>query len=52
MLSSCPVAGEYTGVLPDDPRFCARLSSDCNNPDIMFYTVTSCSNASQVFEGE
>ncbi len=28
------------------------MSSDCNNPDVIFYSVFSCSNASQVFEGD
>ncbi len=51
-LSSCPIAGEFTGNLPDAPlSLCAKMSSDCNNPDIIFYSVFSCGNASQVFEG-
>ncbi len=51
-LSSCPIAGEYTGNLPDAPsRFCAKMSSDCNNPDVIFYSVFSCANSSQIFEG-
>lgn len=49
-LSSCPIAGDYTGILPDNPNFCAKLSSDCNNPDVMFYSVSSCDNQSQVLE--
>nr|XP_045585186.1 uncharacterized protein LOC123747194 [Procambarus clarkii] len=48
--SPCPVAGEYTGVIPDAPLLCAKLYSDCNNPEIMFYTVYSCSNRSEVME--
>ncbi len=52
-LSSCPIAGEYTGNLPDAPRrLCAKMSSDCNNPDTIFYSVFSCANATQVFEGK
>lgn len=51
-LSSCPIAGEYTGVLPDAPSFCARMSSDCNNPDVMFFAVASCARDTEVFEGE
>ena len=51
MLSSCPIAGEYTGTLPDMPLFCAKLSSDCNNPDVMFYTVSNCKNVSEIYEG-
>ena len=49
--SPCPVTGEYTGVLPDEHTLCAKLYSDCNNPEIMFYTVAACSNKSQVYEG-
>ncbi|RXG50999.1 hypothetical protein Avbf_14837, partial [Armadillidium vulgare] len=48
--SPCPVAGEYDGVLPDEPSFCAKLYSDCNNLEIMFYTVYSCRNKSTIFE--
>ncbi|XP_042243526.1 uncharacterized protein LOC121880402 [Homarus americanus] len=48
--SPCPVAGEYTGVIPDAPILCAKLYSDCNNPEIMFYTVFSCHNRSEVIE--
>ncbi|KAK3877277.1 hypothetical protein Pcinc_018001 [Petrolisthes cinctipes] len=48
--SPCPVAGEYTGVIPDAPVLCAKLYSDCNNPEIMFYTVFSCYNRSEVIE--
>ena len=49
---SCPIAGEYRGVLPDAPGLCAKMSSDCNNPDIMFYTVAKCSNLTSVFQGK
>lgn len=48
--SPCPVAGEYTGVIPDASVLCAKLYSDCNNPEIMFYTVFSCYNRSEIFE--
>ncbi|KAK8381580.1 hypothetical protein O3P69_018578 [Scylla paramamosain] len=48
--SPCPVAGEYTGVIPDNSMLCAKLYSDCNNPEIMFYTVFFCSNRSDVIE--
>ena len=51
--ASCPVAGEYEGVIPETgEQLCAKLYSDCNNPDIMFYTVISCENASDIYEGE
>jgi hypothetical protein len=49
--SACPISGEYSGVLPDGPQLCAKISSDCNNPDIMFYSVAACNNASEVLEG-
>ena len=49
---SCPIRGEYTGKLPDAPQFCAKLSSDCNNPNIMFYTVNGCSESSAIFDGK
>uniref|UniRef100_T1J9R8 Uncharacterized protein n=1 Tax=Strigamia maritima TaxID=126957 RepID=T1J9R8_STRMM len=46
----CPIAGEYTGLVPDAPRICAKLASDCNNPDIMFYTASNCLNRSEIYE--
>ncbi|XP_037071136.1 uncharacterized protein LOC119092270 [Pollicipes pollicipes] len=47
----CPVSGSYSGVIPDtDGQLCARLSSDCTSSQSMFYTVTSCANASHIFE--
>ncbi|KAG8188278.1 hypothetical protein JTE90_012111 [Oedothorax gibbosus] len=46
----CPITGDYTGVLPENPGLCAKVASDCNNPDVMFYTVADCHNKSQVFE--
>ncbi|XP_054716850.1 uncharacterized protein LOC129226274 [Uloborus diversus] len=46
----CPITGDYTGVLPENPKFCAKVASDCNNPDVMFYTVSNCENKSHVFE--
>jgi hypothetical protein len=49
--SPCPIAGEYTGEIPDNTGLCAKLYSDCNNPEIMFYTIANCSEA-QVYEGE
>ena len=46
-----PIIGEYTGVIPDTDGLCAKLYSDCNNPEIMFYTIFNCFNRSEVFEG-
>ncbi|XP_066997399.2 uncharacterized protein [Anabrus simplex] len=45
----CPISGEYTGFLPDAPGLCARLSSDCRSPEIMYYTVSDCTQA-EVYE--
>ena len=48
----CPLVGEYTGVIPDTDGFCAKLYSDCNNPEIMFYSIFNCFNRSEIYEGE
>ncbi|XP_045482394.1 uncharacterized protein LOC123686367 [Harmonia axyridis] len=38
----CPIAGEYTGVIPDsESELCANLRSDCNT-EVMYYQVSSC----------
>ena len=46
----CPLVGEYSGILPDADGLCARSYADCNNPEVMFYTVFNCGNASEVYE--
>jgi len=46
----CPLVGEYTGVIPDAESLCAKSYADCNNPEVMFYTVFNCNNASEVYE--
>ena len=46
----CPLVGEYTGVLPDAEGLCAKSYTDCNNPEVMFYTVFNCQNQSEVYE--
>lgn len=48
----CPITGDYTGPVPGTTGLCAKVASDCNNPDIMFYSVMSCENRSHVFEGK
>jgi len=48
--TQCPIIGDYSGVIPGSNGLCAKVASDCNNPDIMFYTVTACENRSHVFE--
>lgn len=52
MQTACPIMGDYIGVLPGDNGLCAKVASDCNNPDIMFYTVSSCDNRSHIYEGK
>ena len=42
--------GEYTGVVPDAEGLCAKSYTDCNNPEVMFYTVFNCHNNTEVFE--
>ncbi len=46
----CPLSGEFTGVLPDAEGLCARSYADCNNPEVMFYTVFNCNNTTEVYE--
>jgi len=48
--SRCPLNGEFTGVLPDAEGLCARSYADCNNPEVMFYTVFNCNNTTEVYE--
>lgn len=52
IVTPCPITGDYTGEVPGESGLCAKVASDCNNPDIMFYTVSSCENRSHVYEGE
>ena len=47
-----PIVGEYSGVIPDTDGLCAKAYSDCNNPEIMFYTIFNCFNRSEVYEGK
>ncbi|XP_003742687.1 uncharacterized protein LOC100901396, partial [Galendromus occidentalis] len=46
----CPIVGDYTGSIPGAIGLCARIASDCNNPDIMFYTVYNCENSTHIYE--
>jgi hypothetical protein len=46
----CPLVGEYTGVVPDAEGLCAKSYTDCNNPEVMFYTVFNCHNKTEIFE--
>ncbi|XP_023230618.1 uncharacterized protein LOC111630705 [Centruroides sculpturatus] len=49
-ISPCPITGDYTGVVPGTTTLCAKVASDCNNPDIMFYTVSNCEDRSHIYE--
>lgn len=42
MESSCPISGEYTGLIPDTTDLCAKLWSDCRAPELMYYQVSDC----------
>ncbi|GAB6021794.1 hypothetical protein CHUAL_004371 [Chamberlinius hualienensis] len=48
--ASCPISGEYTGFIPDATGLCAKLSSDCNSPDVMYYSVSNCDAPKEVYE--
>ena len=48
---ACPIRGEYTGIIPDAVGLCAKLYSDCRNPQTMFYSVSNCQNLTEVYEG-
>ena len=47
---ACPVAGDYSGQLIDNPDLCAKLSTNCEKLDRMSFVVTSCQNDSDVIE--
>ena len=49
-MSPCPVNGEFTGFVPDAEGLCAKLSSECQSKDIMYYQVSAC-DYDEVFEG-
>ncbi|KAF8782355.1 hypothetical protein HNY73_012651 [Argiope bruennichi] len=49
-IAACPIMGDYTGEVPGTHGLCAKVSSDCNNPDIMFYTVSNCEERGHVYE--
>ncbi|KAK8750038.1 hypothetical protein OTU49_015204 [Cherax quadricarinatus] len=48
--TTCPIVGNYAGVLPDAPGYCAQLYSDCETPQLMYYTVSDCRNTTYVYE--
>lgn len=47
--ASCPISGEYTGVIPDITELCAKLWSDCRAPELMYYQVSDCAT-NEVYE--
>lgn len=50
MISPCPVSGEFTGLLPDAQGLCAKLSSECQTRNKMFYQVSAC-EYDEIIEG-
>ena len=48
---ACPISGEYVGMIPDAICLCAKLFSDCRNPQKLFYTVSNCNNNSEIYQG-
>lgn len=50
-VSPCPVDGEFEGLIPDSNELCAKLWSECESPDIMYYQVSVC-GYDEVFEGK
>lgn len=51
IISPCPVNGEFIGIIPDAEGLCAKLSSNCQQPDIMYYQVAAC-DEDQIYEGK
>ncbi|XP_055694604.1 uncharacterized protein LOC129796572 isoform X2 [Lutzomyia longipalpis] len=47
--TQCPVSGEFTGFIPDAEGLCAKLSSDCKSPNILYYEVSAC-DTGEVYE--
>lgn len=48
----CPVSGEFKGSLPDVEGICAKLTSNCDSPDYMFYQVSACHSEDIIEERE
>lgn len=48
-FTQCPVSGEFTGFIPDAEGLCAKLSSDCKSPNILYYEVSAC-DTGEVYE--
>ncbi|XP_022258536.1 uncharacterized protein LOC111089773, partial [Limulus polyphemus] len=39
---SCPISGTYIGAASGGERLCAKLATDCDSPDILFYSIRGC----------
>ena len=46
----CPLAGTFSGVIPDAEGLCATSSTSCTRPDQMEYTVYNCDNVTEIYE--
>lgn len=49
--AACPIDGEFEGLIPDAEGLCAKLWSECDRPDIMYYQVYAC-DYDEIFEGK
>lgn len=49
-LSSCPIDGEFIGLIPDAEDLCASLWSDCEKTDAMNYQVSICGH-DEIYDG-
>lgn len=45
----CPISGQFTGAMPVS-GLCARVSTDCHNPDVLYFSVNDCEDTKQVYE--
>ncbi|XP_049536613.1 uncharacterized protein LOC125951684 [Anopheles darlingi] len=50
IVSPCPIVGEFSGIIPDDEGLCAKLSSECESQDIMYYQISACEYMNEVYE--
>lgn len=50
VTTACPIDGDFEGLIPDAEGLCAKLWSECDRPDIMFYQVSAC-DYDEIFEG-
>lgn len=46
---ACPISGEYIGLIPDSQDLCAKLWSDCQAPELMYYQVSDCAT-NEIYE--